>query len=155
MCKKPLLLLVLALLSSFYLSAQGISQEKSEAITSQVDLAQTIVNRLIASLDSQKASILQEQQNLTDEKTAFDLEKSHWLDEQQKEKQDLEQEKKALQEEKDTFKKQQELTPQIEKTLKDLQKSYQTSEFWHKIKNYTIIALVGTCIVEGIIIATK
>ena len=155
MCKKPLLLLVLALLSSFYLSAQGISQEKSEAITSQVDLAQTIVNRLIASLDSQKASILQEQQNLTDEKTAFDLEKSHWLDEQQKEKQDLEQEKKALQEEKDTFKKQQELTPQIEKTLEDLQKSYQTSEFWHKIKNCTIIALVGACIVEGIIIAVK
>ena len=44
---------------------------------------------------------------------------------------------------------------QIEKTLANLQASLVTSENWHKIKNNIIIALVVTCVVEGIIIAVK
>lgn len=155
MCKKLLVLLLPVLLLSVSLSAQDMSQDTSKSIVAQVDLAQAIINRLIASLDSQKASMLQEQQNLKDEKIVFDLEKSHWLEEQQKEKQDLEQEKIALQEERDTYKKQSELSLQTKKTLEDLQKSYQLSETWHKIKNYTILTLIGICVVEGIIIAVK
>lgn len=155
MCKKLLVLLLPVLLLSVSLSAQDMSQDTSKSIVAQVDLAQAIINRLIASLDSQKASMLQEQQNLKDEKIVFDLEKSHWLEEQQKEKQDLEQEKIALQEERNTYKKQSELSLQTKKTLEDLQKSYQLSETWHKIKNYTILTLIGICVVEGIIIAVK
>ena len=144
MCKKLLLLLSLALLFSASLSVQDISQDTSEKIIAKVDLAQAIVNRLIESLNLRESILLENEQDLKVREPLLESRESNL----QKIESNLNEREIYL-----TDKEKQQA--QTEKTLKNLQASLEISEFWHKIKNSTIIALVGICVVEGIIIATK
>ena len=151
MCKK---LLLLALLLSFLPLAsfsQDTSQDALSLIDLQAKLGQSIVQKLVESLNLRETLILQEQQNLTQDQIAFSIEKANF----QKDKETLTADQLALQNEKDTFQKQQQGQKQIEDALNSLNKSLAKSEYWHKVKNKVIMTLAIACIVEGIIIAVK
>jgi len=155
LCKK---LLLLALLLSFLPLAsfsQDTSQDALSLIDLQAKLGQSIVLKLVESLNLRETQISQGQQSLTDDKVAFNSEKVAWQQKQQEEMQSIAQDQLALQNEKDTFQKQQQGQKQIEDTLNSLNKSLAKSEYWHKVKNKVIITLAVACIVEGIIIAVK
>ena len=144
MCKKLLLLLPLALLFSVSLSAQDISQDTSEKIIAKVDLAQAIVSRLVESLNLRESILLENEQAL--------LEREGLLNSRETNLNEIEQnlkERELYLQDRET------LWLQTEQTLENLQKSLKKSEIWHKVKNRALIALISTCIVEGIIIAIK
>ena len=151
MCKKLLSLGLFALVFSFQSFSQDTSQDVLPLIDLQAKLGQSIVQKLVESLNLRETLILQEQQNLTQDQIAFSIEKANF----QKDKETLTADQLALQNEKDTFQKQQQGQKQIEDTLNSLNKSLAKSEYWHKVKNKVIMTLAIACIVEGIIIAVK
>ena len=120
MCKKYLLILaVLFSLLPCY-SEEVSSQAVLQQINSQTKLAQTIVTRLVESLNLREATLLKDQENLNNEKTAFQAEKLEF------------------QKEKESFEKQKNEQPQIEQTLKNLNESYQTLQVSQK-RNETLL----------------
>ena len=108
MCKKYLLILVVLFSPLLCYSEEASSQAVLQQINSQTKLAQTIVTRLVESLNLREATLLKDQENLNNEKTAFQAEKLEF------------------QKEKESFEKQKNEQPQIEQTLKNLNESYQT-----------------------------
>ena len=120
MCKKYLLILaVLFSLLPCY-SEEVSSQAVLQQINSQTKLAQTIVTRLVESLNLREATLLKDQENLNNEKIAFQAEKLEF------------------QKEKESFEKQKNEQPQIEQTLKNLNESYQTLQISQK-RNETLL----------------
>ena len=120
MCKKYLLILVVLFLPLLCYSEEVSSQAVLQQINSQTKLAQTIVTRLVESLNLREATLLKDQENLNNEKTAFQAEKLEF------------------QKEKESFEKQKNEQPQIEQTLKNLNESYQTLQVSQK-RNETLL----------------
>ena len=132
MCKKYLLILVVLFLPLLCYSEEVSSQAVLQQINSQTKLAQTIVTRLVESLNLREATLLKDQENLNNEKTAFQAEKLEF------------------QKEKESFEKQKNEQPQIEQTLKNLNKSYQTLLTSQK-RNETLLWCLGGVSVASIL----
>ena len=132
MCKKYLLILaVLFSLLPCY-SEEVSSQAVLQQINSQTKLAQTIVTRLVESLNLREATLLKDQENLSREKIAFQAEKLEF------------------QKEKDSYEKQKTEQSQTEQTLLNLDKSYQTLLTSQK-RNETLLWCLGGVSVVSII----
>ena len=132
MCKKYLLILAVLFLPLLCYSEEASSQAVLQQINSQTKLAQTIVTRLVESLNLREATLLKDQENLNNEKTAFQVEKLEF------------------QKEKDSYEKQKNEQPQIEQTLLNLNKSYQASLTSLK-RNETLLWCLGGVSVASII----
>ena len=132
MCKKYLLILAVLFLPLLCYSEEVSSQAVLQQINSQTKLAQTIVTRLVESLNLREATLLKDQENLDNEKTAFQAEKLEF------------------QKEKDFFEKQKAEQSQTEQTLLNLDKSYQTLLTSQK-RNETLLWCLGGVSVVSII----
>lgn len=139
MCKKYLLILVALFLPLLCYSEEDSSQVVLQQINSQAKLAQSIVVRLVESLSLREATLLKDQENLNNEKTAF-----------QAEKLELQNEKLELQKEKDSIEKQKTEQSQTEQTLLNLDKSYQTLLTSQK-RNETLLWCLGGVSVVSIL----
>lgn len=132
MCRKYLLILAV-LFSPLLCYSEGVSsQDALQQINSQAILAKNIVVRLVESLNLREATLLQDQENLNKEKIAFQTEKLEF------------------QKEKESYEKQKNEQPEIEQTLLNLDKSYQTLLTSQK-RNETLLWCLGGVSVVSIL----